>query len=666
MKGRELIRRIDDIHENRKIPKDNIYRGIEDSLRELLRAELSEKVTDSFSVSIEKKADTKKKRKKGDVIAKHNKEEIDSEIVTRLIPQAVRRAELQVIGQEMLKLAGTIEEVRKIPQETVLAGIEDALILAIQKHYNDKTTDEIILSINRDNGVIIARREEVDIEPELLGRIAAQSAKQLLIQKFREAESQAVFDEFAAQKGDMVRGKIQRFEHGSAIVTLDHSRSEAILPRSEQIPGETLHPDDRIEAVILDVRKNGHRVKIVLSRTHPEYVHQLFQREIPEIKERVIEVRAVSREAGYRSKVAVSSIDVKVDCVGACVGVRGSRIKNIVDALGGSERIDIVRWNDSLQVLIPNALQPAEIEEVFLYPRLGRAIVLVQDDQLSLAIGRRGQNVRLASKLVGWDIEIMTHDELNDSIERAEDWFMGMPHASAEMVEVLIEEGFLSFDDISYGLETFELAELVNITEEQAVEVVEYAEEAGEQLEEETRSRPPVQKQPPAVTERPAESATQMFGEKTEQPQEESSEARQSFESLFREETPVAEEEEVQADESTVVEEHPDGSPVEDSLESDEGDESEEEEEGSAEDAEHLGASFVGEHGIESDTEANESPVHHEPEEEHSKIEMESDEEAQGFSPGEEAYIEAVEDGEPGPGETTPVTPPEQSSDDEK
>ena len=163
-------------------------------------------------------------------------------------------------------------------------------------------------------------------------------------------------------------------------------------------------------------------MKIVLSRTHPDFVRRLFENEIPEIADRTIEIKAVAREAGYRSKIAVTSIDLKVDCVGACVGVRGSRIKNIVDELSG-ERIDIVRWNDSLQVLIPNALQPATIEEVFLYPRLGRAIVLVKEDQLSLAIGRRGQNVRLASKLVGWDIEIMTHDELNEGIERAEGWF---------------------------------------------------------------------------------------------------------------------------------------------------------------------------------------------------------------------------------------------------
>ena len=159
-------------------------------------------------------------------------------------------------------------------------------------------------------------------------------------------------------------------------------------------------------------------MKVILSRTRPQLVQRLFEQEIPEIVDGVIEVRAMSREPGYRSKVAVSSSDQRVDCVGACVGVRGNRIKNIVDELGG-ERIDIVRWDDNLEVLIPNALQPAEVEQVILCKMLGRAIVLVREDQLSLAIGRRGQNVRLASKLSGWDIEIMTQEELAESIDRA-------------------------------------------------------------------------------------------------------------------------------------------------------------------------------------------------------------------------------------------------------
>src|SRR5205807_8467807 len=158
---------------------------------------------------------------------------------------------------------------------------------------------------------------------------------------------------------------------------------EALLPRSEQIPGESHHVGERVKAVVLDVRRQGHRVKIVLSRCHPDFVKALFEEEIPEIEDRIIDIRAVAREAGYRSKVAVTSIDMKVDAVGACVGVRGSRIKNVIEELNG-ERIDIVRWNDRLQIMIPNALHPANMEEVLLYSRLGRATVLVQEDQLAL------------------------------------------------------------------------------------------------------------------------------------------------------------------------------------------------------------------------------------------------------------------------------------------
>ncbi len=220
--------------------------------------------------------------------------------------------------------------------------------------------------------------------------------------------------------------------------------------------------------------KAGSRVKIILSRTRAALVQRLFEQEIPEIAEGVIEIRAIAREPGYRSKVAVSSSDQRVDCVGACVGVRGNRIKNIVDELGG-ERIDIVRWSDELHVLIPNALQPAEVEEVILCQMLGRAIVLVREDQLSLAIGRRGQNVRLGSKLCGWDIEIMTREELDEQIGRAVSGFSQLDGVDEALADKLVGEGFLSYDDLSV-IEPDALMEMGGLTAEQVDTIVEQAE----------------------------------------------------------------------------------------------------------------------------------------------------------------------------------------------
>ena len=381
-------------------------------------------------------------------------------------------------GPEVLRIVDAMHRDKNIPKDIIFDGIESALMLAARKHINE--AEDILIQIDRNTGNIIAKKGDVDIDPQILGRIAAQSAKQVMIQKIREAECSSVYDDFVNKKGELVTGTIQRIENGSGLVTIG-TKTEAFLPRSEMIPGETPHVGQRIKAIILDVRKMGNRVRIVLSRTHPDFVRRLFEQEIPEIADRTIALKSVAREAGYRTKIAASSIDQKVDAVGACVGVRGSRIKNIIDELGG-ERIDIVRWNESLQVMIPNALQPAVIEEIMLYPRLGRAIVLVKEDQLSLAIGRRGQNVRLASKLVGWDIEIMTAEELAESIERAEDWFKLLPNVTDELVERFIEEGFLSYDDLTF-LEPAEMTELFGLTEEQAETLIEVAEQAAEAVE---------------------------------------------------------------------------------------------------------------------------------------------------------------------------------------
>ena len=408
-------------------------------------------------------------------------------------------------ASEVLRIVDAIHRDKNIDKEIVFEGIEAALVSAAKKHYGEEA--DIQVQIDRDSGEInaVCDGRELDSE-ETVGRIGAQTAKQVMIQKIREAERDALHDEYTELVGEMVSGVVQRYDGGAATVNL--TNVEAILPRSEQIPGETHHVNERVRATVFEVRKSGSRVKVILSRARPQLVQRLFEQEIPEIIDGVIEVRAMSREPGYRSKVAVSSSDQRVDCVGACVGVRGNRIKNIVDELGG-ERIDIVRWDDNLEVLIPNALQPAEVEQVILCKMLGRAIVLVREDQLSLAIGRRGQNVRLASKLSGWDIEIMTQEELAESIDRAVQGFSSLEGVEISLAEKLVEEGFLSYDDLSI-IEPDALMAMGGLSAEQVDAIVEQAETLAEEAEEAAEAARKAKREQERIAAAEAEEAEQL------------------------------------------------------------------------------------------------------------------------------------------------------------
>jgi N utilization substance protein A len=379
---------------------------------------------------------------------------------------------------ELLRIVDAIHRDKNIDKEIVFQGIEAALVSAAKKRFGEEA--DVVVTIDRITGAIAGTHNGVPMSPaEISERIGAQTAKQVMIQKIREAERDALYGEYDELKGQLVTGVVQRYEGGTATVSLVNA--EAILPRSEQIPGEAHHANERVRATVFEVKKQGSRVKIILSRTKPQLVQRLFEQEIPEITDGVIEVKAMAREPGYRTKVAVTSTDQRVDCVGACVGVRGNRIKNIVDELAG-ERIDIVRWSDDMQVLIPNALQPAEVEEVILCRMLGRAIVLVREDQLSLAIGRRGQNVRLASKLCGWDIEIMTREELDEQLNQAVEGFSSLEGMDPELAEKLVGEGFLSYDDLSV-IEPSALMELGSLAEEQAQQIIGQAEVRAEEAE---------------------------------------------------------------------------------------------------------------------------------------------------------------------------------------
>jgi N utilization substance protein A len=319
------------------------------------------------------------------------------------------------MSQELLRIVDNIARDKNIDRESIFADLEEAMVSAARKHFGEPEGD-IDVNIDRTTGQITASKDDVQIDIRRLGRIPAQTAKQVMIQKLRADERDSIYAEFVQRKGDIISGSVVRYESGTLIVDLNH-RTEGFMPKNEQITGQTHRPGERIRCLIFDVREVSNQVKIILSRTHPDFIRKLFEVEVPEIAESIIEIRALAREASYRTKVAVASHDDKVDPVGACVGVRGSRIKNIVDELGG-EKIDIVRWNDSSQVLITNSLMPARVSEIALCFELGRATVVVDEEQLSLAIGKHGQNVRLAARLTGWDIDILTPDEYNQGVEK--------------------------------------------------------------------------------------------------------------------------------------------------------------------------------------------------------------------------------------------------------
>src|SRR3954467_12891634 len=349
------------------------------------------------------------------------------------------------MNPELIRIVDGIARDKNIEREQIYTDIEQAIASGLRKQFNTEDTTEFQVSLDRTSGLISANRNGTPLDLKVVGRIGAQTVKQVMIQLIRQDERGSIYEEYKDRVGTIVTGTIARFEGSTMIVTL--GRVEGIMPRSEQIPGEQHDPGERVQALILEVRDTPSAVKIILSRSHPEMVKRLFEREVPEVGDRTIEIKALAREPGHRTKIAVSSIDSKVDAVGACVGVRGSRIKNIVDELGG-EKIDIVRWNESSQILISNALKPAEVAEVSLCFELGRATVVVNEDQLSLAIGKRGQNVRLAARLTGWDIDILTPKEYQAGLEDMEKSFKTLEGIDEAMLDRMVALGLINLLDI--------------------------------------------------------------------------------------------------------------------------------------------------------------------------------------------------------------------------
>lgn len=379
------------------------------------------------------------------------------------------------MNQELLRIVENIARDKNIDKESIYQDLEAAMVSAARKYFNAGPDSDIVVHIDRATGEITAYKDEVKIDVRQLGRIPAQTAKQVMIQKIRADERDSIFAEYVQRKGEIINGVAGRYEGGVLVVNLNN-RTEAILPKSEQISGETHHAGERIRCLILDVREASNQIKIVLSRTHPDFIRRLFELEVPEVAERIIEIKSLAREAGYRTKIAVDSTDDKVDPVGACVGVRGSRIRNIVDELGG-EKIDIVRWSDSSQVLIANALMPAKVSEIAICFELGRATVVVGEDQLSLAIGKHGQNVRLAARLTGWDIDILTPSEYNREVDRLVSCIGGIEGVDDSFVDKLLALGIISVLDLEeVGAEP--LVEELKVEPEQAAQIVKAAEEA--------------------------------------------------------------------------------------------------------------------------------------------------------------------------------------------
>ncbi len=339
-------------------------------------------------------------------------------------------------GKEILRLVDSLHRNKDIDQEVIFEAIESALQSAARKHFGAE--EDITVQIDRESGEVLAIKDGEHIEPAALGRIAAQTAKQVFIQKTREAESETIYTEYIDKIGTLVMAVVQRFEGGSIIVNLE--RTEAVLPRSEQIPGEHYQAGERLRAVILDVRRMNSLVKIILSRTSHDFIRRMFELEVPEVAEGIVQIKKIAREPGLRTKVAVVSLDSRVDCIGACVGVRGTRIKSIIDEVKG-EKIDIIPWSEAPETLIADSLRPAEILQITLEEgaETKRAVVVVPEDQLSWAIGWKGQNVRLAVKMTGWDIDIEPPEPLEEEEPIEEGEAPELPEGLEE--EEPLEEG---------------------------------------------------------------------------------------------------------------------------------------------------------------------------------------------------------------------------------
>jgi N utilization substance protein A len=381
---------------------------------------------------------------------------------------------------ELKAVVEYMESERGVEREIIIKAIESALQSVNEK--DEDEDDHLRLEINRKTFEIKAFKtlsdgSEIESTPRRLGRIAAQTAKQTIMQKIRMAEKERVFDEFKDRAGEMITGSVIRFDRSDVIIDIDHA--EAVMPSKERVPTEEYEMGERIRAYIVAVRERERGPEIVLSRSHPDFVRRLFELEVSEIADGTMEIKGIAREAGYRSKVAVISHDDRVDPVGACVGMRGMRVKNIVRELSG-EKIDIVRWSDDINTLINNALAPARLKHVDADEETQTVKVTVEPDQLSLAIGKRGQNARLTSKLTGWRVDIQKDEESMDFEERvavAVTKLAAIEGIGEEFAEHLVFSGFLTLEGI-FAADLADLEAIEEISTAQAQSIWKAAEAA--------------------------------------------------------------------------------------------------------------------------------------------------------------------------------------------
>ncbi|WP_127106582.1 transcription termination factor NusA [Pararhodobacter zhoushanensis] len=379
---------------------------------------------------------------------------IDPELVVQAMEDSLARAAKSRYGADMDIRVHIDRKTGRAQFTRVRTVVEDE---AFENHHSELTLKDAKAYLADPQ---IGDEVKEEVPPVELGRIAAQSAKQVILQKVREAERDRQYDEFKDRAGTIINGTVKREEYGNIIV--DIGRGEGILRRNEKIGRESYRPNDRIRCFIKDVRREARGPQVFLSRTAPDFMAALFKMEVPEIYDGIIEIKAVARDPGSRAKIAVISYDNSIDPVGACVGMRGSRVQAVVNELQG-EKIDIIPWNEDQATFLVNALQPAEVSKVVIDEDASRIEVVVPDEQLSLAIGRRGQNVRLASQLTGLDIDIMT--ESDESARRQAEFaertklFMDSLDVDEMMAQLLVAEGFTTLEEVAY----VEIDELVSI-----------------------------------------------------------------------------------------------------------------------------------------------------------------------------------------------------------